>query len=93
MIDNIFIEYNGPAVEGPRVRKITNWKLHKFQDKYFLTGITISENEIPINDRIRFTQTSTIEKRINRTLITESGSHYTLMDPHLEQDPDQYLIF
>ena len=97
----MFTDYNGPAVDAPRIRELNNWTLDKYTDDqgtyYALTGITISENGVKL-DVIRFTKTGPIVSCDKNIVITESGSIYTLLDQasgggiHLETLEDDCYI-
>lgn len=82
------IDHQGPAVGGPRVRELTNWRLFRREDDIpFLLGQTVSENGTPVTGRIRLTETSTIVSIQGRTATTLSGSQYILLTAHPDQ-PD-----
>lgn len=78
---------------GQRVREMDEWYLVEFApNEYRLDGRCHSEDGV-ILTWTRYTQTSPIKRREGRTLITESGSRYTLLEPHARQNPNGYLMF
>lgn len=78
---------------GTRVRELTDWYIYEFTPGiYKAAGRTVTDNGVVL-DFIRLTDTSPIKYRKGRTLITESGSEYTLLEPHAKQDPNGYLMF
>lgn len=81
------VNYGGPALPGPRARRLDQWKLTHIlaSDKktkiWKLSGITVSENGVPVNC-IRLTTTSPIADCKGALVTTASGSRYFLLEPN-----------
>ena len=79
---------------GQRVRTLTNWKIHHYESRPVLTGYVLKGNEAGDGQALRFTTTSEVVARIGTdTLVTYSGSRYTLETPHEDQSPEDILMF
>jgi hypothetical protein len=93
----MFTPKKGVQTPGPRVREIGSWKLLPVPvgvaikpNELYIDGITVKDAGVVL-DFLRLTTSSPIIRREGRTLITESGSRYTLLEPYKDQDPDAYL--
>lgn len=82
-----------PVTHSARIRTVTNWSIeYSLFDKdvnFRINGIvTAGINEVPLSPgaNARITRTSPIVKIQEKTLITESGSKYYLLNPS-----DEYL--
>ena len=80
-------DYNGPAVEGPRIRLLTYWRVIERENVKFLVGVVVSEKNELITEFTRITQTSPIVEIKGRTVTTSSGSKYVLLEAQ-EGQPD-----
>lgn len=79
---------------GRRIRTLINWRLQEYDGDWVLTGYVLNGNEPGDGEKLRFTTTSPIVNRTGtKTLITTSGSEYTLDAPHELQDPEQVMEF
>jgi hypothetical protein len=77
---------------GVRVRELTSWALEELKSGgYRALGRVVTDNGVTL-DFLRFTETSPIKRREGRTLITESGSRYTLLKPLEGEDPESYTV-
>lgn len=76
-----------------RTRSITNWSVYDWGDgEYSVAGWVVNGDEPGDGEVLRSTRTSPIQNREGtNVVITESGSRYTLLDPHQDQDPAQIL--
>ena len=75
-----------------RVRSITSWSIYDWGDgEYSLTGVVVTGDEPGDGKAARVTRTSPIQRLEDNVAITRSGSRYTLLEPHENQDPAQVL--
>jgi hypothetical protein len=82
----MIIDYNGPAVKGPRIRKLDGWQIKGLPANkpdviiYRLLGWTVEEED-GTKPAARFTSTSPIVSCEGSIVTTASGSKYTLLNP------------
>ena len=94
---NLLAPHFGTTVtheSGTRDRMFTNWKLIPAPEapgQYYAMGQTLTEHGQALS-HCRLTTTSLIVRREGRTLITTSGSRYTLLEPLEKADSETYLL-